>query len=367
MKLLCDHDRLREGLALVNGIIPTKATRQALENVNLVAKDGALELVGTDLEVALRLSIDDVKVGEPGTTLVPGRVCADFVRDLTGDTVSLESGGDKKLVVSSGSARGELPTSDPEEFPIVERFEDKGALTIQGGTFSKLIARTAFAAAKEQGRYAMHGILILVEDECLRMVATDGRRLAVSSVPIAGDGGPPRRAIVPTKALQAFQRVITDPLEQVQLQFSDSQLGLRTKRAEVFARLIDGEFPRYQAVVPAETSHLLEADAESLARNLKLVSNVTTTDARAVRLSLSTGSLELFGRSAASGQASAQMDADFKGEECDIAFNPDFLMEGLRNCESDVVRLEFNDRTSPGKFTLGEEYVYVVMPITVDI
>jgi DNA polymerase III subunit beta len=367
MKLLCDHQRLREGLALVNGIIPNKATRQALENVNLVAKDGTLELVGTDLEVALRLSIHDVKVGEPGTVLVPGRVTADFVRDLVGDTVSLETSGENKLIISSGSGRGELPTSDPDEFPVVARFEEKGALSVQGGTFQKLVARTAFASAKEQGRYAMHGILVMVEDETLRMVATDGRRLAVSSAPIVGDGGPPRRAIVPTKAMQAFQRVITDPLEQVQLQFTDSQLGLRTKRAEVFARLIDGEFPRYTAVVPTETSHLLEADAEQLARHLKLVSNVTTTDARAVRLSLSTGRLELFGRSAAAGQASAQMDADFKGDDCDIAFNPDFLMEGLRNCESDVVRLEFNDRTSPGKFTLGENYVYVVMPITVDI
>jgi DNA polymerase-3 subunit beta len=366
MKLLCDHTRLREGLALVNGIIPTKATRPAIENVFLVARDGALELVGTDLEVALRLSITDVKVGEPGTLLVPGRVTADFVRDLAGETVQLESSGER-LVISSGGDRGELPTHDPEEFPVVARFEEKGALAIQGGTFQKLIARTAFAAAKEQGRYAMHGILVVVEDETLRMVATDGRRLAISSCPIATAGGPPKRAIVPTKALQSFQRVITDPLETVHLSFADNQLGLRTKRAEIFARLIDGEFPRYNAVVPTETSHLMEADAETLAKKLKLVSNVTSNDARAVRLSLSTGRVVLYGRSAATGQATSQMDVDFKGDECDIAFNPDFLLEGLRTCESDVVRLEFNDRTSPGKFTLGENYVYVVMPITVDI
>ncbi|MEZ5979625.1 MAG: DNA polymerase III subunit beta [Planctomycetota bacterium] len=366
MKLLCEHERLREGLALVNGVIPSKSTRPAIENVNLVAKDGSLELVGTDLEVALRLTIDDVKVGEPGTVLVGGRVCSDFVRDLTGDTVSIETQGDN-LVLSSGSDRCQLLTADPDEFPVVARFDEKDSLEIQGGVFQRLVARTAFAAAKEQGRYAMHGILVLVEDETLKMVATDGRRLAVSSAPIATDGGQPRRAIVPTKAMQAFQRVVTDPLEKISLHFGDNQLGLRTKRAEIFARLIDGEFPRYSAVIPKETAHLLEADAEQLAKKLKLVSNVTSTDARAVRLSLDTGRLELFGRSAASGQATSAMDVDFKGDKCDIAFNPDFLLEGLRACESDVVRLEFNDRTSPGKFTLGENYVYVVMPITVDV
>jgi DNA polymerase-3 subunit beta len=367
MKVLCDRERLREALALVQSVVPSKSPRPAIENIYLVATDDALELVGTDLEVSLRYRIEDVKVTETGTALVPGRVTSDFVRDLTSETVELSADADQ-LTIIGGDDSCNLVSADPDEFPTsaLVRFESEGHFRIQAGNFTKLVGRTAFAAAKEQGRYAMHGILTLVENHVLRMVATDGRRLAVASTPIEEAGGPPRRAIVPTKAMQAFCRVIDDTLEQVSLQFAENQIGLRTRRAEIFARVIDGEFPRYAAVIPADTKLAVEADAELLAKKLKLVSNVTTADARAVKLRLEPGRLHISGRSSAAGKASSQLDVDFRGAEAEIAFNPDFLVDGLRNCESDLVRLEFNDRTSPGKFTLGENYLYIVMPITAD-
>lgn len=363
MKVLCDREKLREALSVVTGVIPLKSTRPAIENVCLVATDEALELVGTDLEVAVRYRIDDVKVEEPGTTLVPARISSDFVRDLAGETVTLETKGDKFLI-TTGSDRCELTTLDPDEFPVVARFEPGEALSVQAGTFTKLVNRTAFAAAREPGRYAMHGLMTQVEGDVLRMVATDGRRLAVATWPI--EGGTDRQAIVPTKGMQLFCKVISDPMEQVQIHFGEGQIGLKTKDAEVFARLIDGEYPRYSAVIPASVENFVEADATMLNQKLRLVSAVTAADTRAVRLSFSKGKMKVFGRSTGMGEATAQMEVEFKGTDTEIAFNPDYLMDGLKNCESDTVRLEFNDKTSPGKFTLGEEYMYIVMPITVD-
>jgi DNA polymerase-3 subunit beta len=160
--------------------------------------------------------------------------------------------------------------------------------------------------------------------------------------------------------------VIDDPSEVVQVHFGDNQFGLKTHNAEVFARLIDGEFPRYQAVIPASTQNTVEADSQSLHQKLKLVANVTSTDTRAVRLALQKGRLTIHGRSAAMGEAKAHMDVQFDGKPCEIAFNPDYLMDGLKNCEQPAVRLEYNERNNPGKFTLGENYIYVVMPITID-
>ena len=150
------------------------------------------------------------------------------------------------------------------------------------------------------------------------------------------------------------------------MHFGDNQFGLKTKRAEVFARLIDGEFPRYQAVIPASSENLVEADAELLAQKLRLVSNVTSNDTRAVRLTLDKGGLTIVGRSAAMGEATAHVEVEFEGSPGDIAFNPDYVIDGLKNCELDRVRLEYTERTSPGKFTLGENYVYIVMPINID-
>jgi DNA polymerase-3 subunit beta len=212
----------------------------------------------------------------------------------------------------------------------------------------------------------MHGVLTEIAEGQLKMVATDGRRLAVASAPIDAPSHPPRPVIVPTKGMQLFCRVISDPLDQIQLSFSDNQIGVKTRHAEVFARLLDGEFPRYQAVIPGESANLVEADAEVLVRKLRLVANVTGEEARAVRLSMKKGTLELFGHSAGRGEARAAMEIEYKGKNAEIAFNPDYVIDGLKNCESGTVVLEFNEKTSPGKFRLGENYIYIVMPITID-
>lgn len=365
MKILCNREKLKEGLALANNVIPAKSPKPALANVCLVATADALELVGTDLEVALRYRIEDVKVEEPGTAVIPARVAFDFVRDLTGETVTLQTNG-SNCTISSGSDSCELVTLDPDEFPVVAHFDQNGSVSLQAGTFTALVGRTAFAAAREQGRYAMHGVLTEIADGQLKMVATDGRRLAVASAPIEMPSTLPRPVIVPTKGTQLFCRVITDPLDQVQLSFSENQIGLKTRNAEVFARLLDGEFPRYQAVIPAESANSIEADAEVLMRKLRLVANVTGDEARAVRLSITKGNMEIFGQSAGRGEARAAMEIEYKGKNAEIAFNPDYVIDGLKNCENGSVVLEFNEKTSPGKFRLGESYIYIVMPITID-
>lgn len=367
MKVLCDREKLREGLAIVNSVVPQKSTKPILANVYLTATDEALELVGTDLEVAVRYRIEDVKVEDPGPALVPAKVALDFVRDLTGETVEIDS-GEGNCTITSAPDSCELVTADPDEYPVVARFVDEGAFSIQGGSFTRLVQRTAFAAAREQGRYAMHGVLVEVEQERLKMVATDGRRLAVAGVPIdpAGGKAPAGPTIVPTKGMQLFCRVITDPLDRIQIGFDENQLGVRTKNAEVFARLLDGEFPRYSAVIPTEVGSVLEADPDLLSRKIRLVANVTGDEARAVKLSLKKGELQLFGQSAGRGEATAHMEVDYKGGKAEIAFNPDYVVDGLKNSELERITLAFNERTAPGKFTLGEDYTYVVMPITID-
>lgn len=369
MKVLCDREKLREGLALANNVIPSKSTKPVLTNVCLVATAEALEIVGTDLDVSLRFRIEDgVKVIEPGTVVVPARVLHDFVRDFSGESVTIDT-TETNCQITSNDDTAELVISDPDEFPVVARFEDTGAYSLQAGTFTALVGKTAFAAAREQGRYAMHGVLTEVGDGLLRMVATDGRRLALAHAPLdtdANKNAPQKPAIVPTKGMQLFCRVMSDPLDQVKLHFGDNQVGLKTRNAEVFARLLDGEFPRYSAVIPGESNHFCEADAGLLERKIRLVANVTGEEARAVRFELKSGHLELSGHSHGRGEAHAHMEVDFKGQGADIAFNPDYVIDGLKNSETGRVRLEFNEKTSPGKFLLGENYVYIVMPITID-
>ena len=365
MKVICDREKLREGLAIANSVVATKPQKPVLENVCLVATDDRLEIVGTDLDVSVRYSVDDVQVEEPGPAVIPARVTLDFVRDLSGETVTLET-SDGNCLITSGADKCELVALDPDEFPVVSRFEQEGIISLQGGSFTRLVQQTAFAAAREPGRYAMHGVLAELEDDALKLVATDGRRLAVASVPVEGAKADTPSAVIPTKGMQLFCRVIADPLDQVSLHFGDQQVGLQTKNAEIFARLIDGEFPRYAAVIPTEEGNSMEADRELFGKKLRLVSNVAGDEARAVRFKLKPGQLELFGQSVGRGEATAHMEVGFKADEADIAFNPDYVMDGLKHCQEETVHLEFKERTSPGKFRLGENYLYIVMPITVD-
>jgi DNA polymerase-3 subunit beta len=365
MKVLCEREKLREALNVVCSVIPTKSTRPAVENVYLVATDDCLELVGTDLDVAVRYRIEEVKVEEAGTALIPARVASDFVRDLSGEIITMETVG-TNFTISSGEDNCDLSTIDVDEYPVVSTFTDENTVSLLGATFSRLVARTGFAAAREAGRYAMHGILVQVEDEKLSMVATDGRRLAMTSAALEDSGPKNLRAIVPTKGMQLISRVIHDPMELIKIQFGESQFCMKTSKAEVFARMIDGEFPRYQAVIPASTENTMDAQRDHLSQKLKLVANVTSADTRSVRLSMDKSELTIFGRAAATGEATAHLDVDYQGAASTIAFNPDYLIDGLKNCELDTVRLEFNEKNSPGKFTLGEDYIYIVMPITVD-
>jgi DNA polymerase-3 subunit beta len=367
MKVICDRQKLHDALAVVNNVIPTKSTKPVLENLCLVATDTALELLGTDLESSVRYRIDGVQVDEPGPAVVPARVTLDFVRDLSGETVTLST-HENKCVIESGADACDLVTTDAEEFPVISRFGSERSFSIQGGSFTRLVNRVAFAAAREAGRYAMHGVLAEIENGTLKLVATDGRRLALCTAPVEEGSGTraSKPAIVPAKGMQLFCRVIGDPLEQVEFHVSENQIGLRTKNAEIFTRLIDGEFPRYAAVIPRDSNNTMEADAGLLTRKLRLVANVTGTEARAVRFKLTPGELDLFGQSAGRGEARARMDVDFKGTEAEIAFNPDYVLDGLKNCEEGLVRLTFNERSSPGKFTLAENYVYIVMPITIE-
>jgi DNA polymerase-3 subunit beta len=221
MKVICDREKLREGLAVVNNVIPGKSTKPVLENVCLVATVDAIEILGTDLECSVRYRIPVsgkrdqdaaadkeaadkdangdknalreavVRVEEPGIAVVPSRVTLDFVRDLSGDEVTLST-NDNNCVIQSGEDKCELVTVDPDEFPVISSFGDAPTLSVQGGAFTRLVNRTAFAAAREAGRYAMHGVLaeiVAAADSACRFAAIPterspdcGRLLAVMCV-----------------------------------------------------------------------------------------------------------------------------------------------------------------------------------------
>ena len=187
MKVICNRETLRDALSIANQLVPTKTTKPVLENVCLVATDNALEFLATDQEVALRYTLDDVQVGETGVAVIPARIAMEVVRDLSGEKCQIEMIG-SRCRLSSNLDHCDLVTADPDEFPVIGRFEATKHISVQGGVLTKLISQTSFAAAREPGRYAMHGIQMSLPGDNLQLVATDGRRLAKVSTAVDTQG-----------------------------------------------------------------------------------------------------------------------------------------------------------------------------------
>lgn len=362
MKVLCGREALRDALSAIATALPTRTTKPVLEAVLLEAQGQSLTLTATDLEIAIRYELADVQVSTPGKCLVRAREAADFVRDLHDETVNLEA--TKNVVRIFGKEdECELSLADVGEFSGLPTVEETTKFQINGEKFGKMLDRTAFSVAKEIGRFAMNGVRAEITKDLLRLVATDGRRLSLVEHPIEKGPKTDVTITIPTKAVQQFPRFLSNIQEDVTISISADRMALRTKVATVVTRLLEGEFPRYQAVVPKEGKNSAECDTKTLIQKLRLVAHLCSLEQPVVRFKFLSNTLTLTTSSPQRGEARAEMPVTFSGSQEEIAFNPDFVLEGLKVCQRDTVRLEFNDRNAPGKFHLNENHQYVVMPV----
>lgn len=367
MKVLCNREKLREAFSLVGNVIPSKSTKPVLQSIRLEAKKGKVELSATDLEVGVRYQLEETQVEKEGVIVLPAKA-GDFIRDLADDSVTLIAEG-TNCKIQGLSDHCSLVGQSAEEFPRIPEFEEKNAIRISAADFSDMAKKTAFAAAKEMGRYAMNGILLEVESSAARMIATDGRRLALCERGIEKGPKTLTAAIVPTKGMQQFLRSLDASQEEVQITIASNQMAIRSGNAQVFVRLLEGEFPKYSAVIPKEAPHSAEIDRTKLQQKLQLVANLTAEESRSVRWSFTADTVQLRAESAGRGEAKAELEAKVKAKGAtglQISFNPDYLLEGLKSSDAETVRLDFADKDKPGKFSLGENHVYVVMPVTLD-
>lgn len=363
MKVLCGRDSLRDALAIVANALPSRTAKPALEAVLLDAAEQQLTLAVTDLEIAIRIVLQGVQVSAPGACLIPGREAADFVRDLTDDTITIEAAKNVARIFGKDD-ECELALADVAEFTGLPAMEEKTTFTIKASTLSALLQRTTFSVSKELGRFAMNGVRAEVSAERIRMIATDGRRLSLADGPVENGPAETVAVTIPTKASQQFLRALESiGDEMVSIAFAADRIALRTSNVIIMSRLLEGEFPRYQAVVPKEGKNVAECDTKQLAQKLRLVSHLCSSDQPVVRLKFTGSLLTVTSSSPQRGEARVEMPVNFMGTHEEIAFNPEFVLDGLKVSQRDTVRLEFNDRSSPGKFHLNENHEYVVMPV----
>ncbi|MHC4608649.1 MAG: DNA polymerase III subunit beta [Planctomycetota bacterium] len=372
MKVSCARGVLHEAFSIASSVVPQRTTIPAIQNVRITAtkgKDGGtLELACTDLEFGLRFTVPNAKIVEEGTLVLPASRIAGILRESREDDIALESDGNLAHIRTPGSSF-KVVGIDPADFPEMPEFEEKSAVEVGTKNLSEMIRLTAFSVSTEVVRYALTGQLLELKGKEMRMVATDGKRLAFARSESGGKrkGSKTLRVIIPTKTLNLLDRVLDPEDDTVRLNIDETQIRMKTPRALVFSRLIEGNFPDYEAVIPKDRDKTAVLDRADLLSAVRKASLMTTEQTRAVKFQFAKGKLVLFTRAQDVGEATVEIAAQYKGGATDVVFNPDYVVDYLKVLDDETVELRFKDRTSAGVFTAGKDYVYVLMPLTVTL
>lgn len=367
MKAICNRGALLEALGVVGQAVPSRSPKPVLSCVKLVAGDDKLLLAATDMEIAVRYSDPQVQIEQEGEALLPADKLRDIVRESVDDTLSLELKGEQ-CIIKGNDSRFTVYTQNPADFPNVPDFEGQADVEIAGGLLKKLIGKTIFAAAREGTRYAFNGVLTTVRDKKLMMVSTDGRRLAQAigeatvHVEIKDAKSAPR-AIIPAKALGLVDKLVGDPEEQVKLQFRPNQVIVSTSNATLTTNLVEGQFPPFEDVIPKDNDKMMTAACGDFMSAVRRAALLTTEESKGVRMAFGEHGLKLTSRSPESGEAEVNFACKYEGDEMEIGFNPQFVVDALKVVDADEIRLELSAPNRPGLLKGGENFLYVIMPV----
>ena len=363
MKILCDRQQLQEAFTVVGGIPPLKTPKPVIQSVLMDATADGVTLYATDLEISAKVPVDAVKVAEPGRTLLPARETSALLRELSDPTLTL-SGQEGRTTIDAGTGSFVLVSNDPSQFPAEPEFKQGVEVEVPVREFLDMIRRTSFAAAREETRYAINGLLLELKDGGARLVGTDGRRLALCYAEHGGDAQN-SRVVIPIRALQALSKAVSDESsEPLRISISSNQIRFALDGTELISQLLDNRFPEYEQVIPKAADSTIEIEREPLEKNLRRVAILSSGEVRMVRFKFEGSEVKLSAESSGIGRADLSMGIELNGPGGSISFNPDFLLDALKVSDRELVRIDMTDDSTPAKFTLGDSYTYILMPIS---
>jgi len=367
MRVKAPRETLAEALAITNSATGGRTSPiPILQDIKLDASEEGLVITGTDLEVGIRYLVKEATVEEKGQLCLNSQRLLGMVREDTAESIEIR-GNEKGATIEGRNTRYRVNVSNPADFPSLPVFGEQEGISIKGDLLQEMIEKTVFAAASEATRYSLNGVLFDFEKGKIGLVATDGRRLAKIDGKIKGEIAKQEEdVIVPVKGLIQLQRLLSDEEKEVRIRLEQSGILVRTEKAELFARLIEGHFPPYREVIPKEMAARVEIPRESFLRAVRQANLMTTEEMRAVRLHFSSGGLKISSRSAQAGEAEVEMEIAYGGEEVEIAFNPDFLLDFLKVARTEKIWMEIKDKDKPALFKTDANYLYLVMPVSLD-
>lgn len=369
MKLTCHRPSLASAFQVVSGVVPSRTPKDILKNVKLQVENKKAVLIGTDTEIGIRHEIPEVQTDSSGEILLPTARVISILRELTSDEVIIEV-NETQILLRSGQSEFRLASEDPSEFPDVAEFQGDQFYKVQGKVLKELIRRTIFSTDDESTRYALGGIQLELEPEKVTFAATDSRRLAVmtaacQSEGIEGDDTP--KPVIPRKAMQLLERSITDDDAEVMLVTHGNDVLVKTPHSTIYSRLVDGRFPNYRDVLPSDSSAAIELVAGPFHSAVRQAQIVTNEESRGVDFVFSNGLLTLKSQAAEVGESKIELPISYEGDEIAIMFDPRFVGDFLKVLDSETqLTLLLITSDDPAVFKCGDDYTYVVMPLSRD-
>ncbi len=360
MKFKVEKNHLINAIQAVQNVITTKSALPILSNILIEAQGGNLKLTATDLDIGITCVIP-VDIQEPGAITVPAKRFSDIVKEFPIDIITVTTKKNNQVTIDSDVCQFKIMGLTKEEFPKLPEFRDKKVIKIDQGVFKEMLVLTAFAVSLDETRYVLNGILFKINKNLLTLVSTDGKRLAVAERKLNCELDVDVNMIVPLKTIQELSRNLKDEGE-LSLIVGGNQALFDLGRVGIVSRLIEGEFPDYKQVVPPITENKMTLGRNQFLLAVKRAALLATPDYQAVKLEIFKNKLVISKSTPDVGEFHEELAVEYQGRELVIGFNPIYLIDILKNLNTEKVGVEVSDGEKPGVIRISG-YVYIVLPM----
>ncbi|MBI2092468.1 MAG: DNA polymerase III subunit beta [Deltaproteobacteria bacterium] len=369
MEIKIQREALVRGLYLTQSVIEYKSTMPILSNAVLEAKGKSVNFTATDLQVGI-IAKETAEVINPGKVLVPVKNIYEIAKELQGEMVTIKTLSNNWIEVVSGKSKFKIMGAASDDFPSLPA-SDGQEINFEAKLFIEMIDKVSYAMSNDETRYALNGVYIeqvgANGKPALRMAATDGHRLSYTQRPLKGSIKLQKGVILPKKGVWEIAKILKDIEGDISLKIGEKTLSVSTKNVTFVCRLIDGQFPPYEQVIPKDNNKVVSIDRLQLAQSLRRASLVANEKSKGVKLSISPGNLDISSSNPDIGEAREELTCVYKGETSDVGFNATYFIDILSVLEDDKAILELKNDTSPcvirSEFDKG--FLSVVMPMRI--
>ena len=360
MEFSINKSQFSEALSLVTSVVPERSARAVLQNLMLIGNsDNSITLAATDLEIGIKINLEVVDMKDPGPVLLPASRLNALVKGSYTDELHIDI-QENRAEIKTKQGRFQIPGQDVLDYPSIPDFKAEGAIFIHGDDFVEAVQKTVFATAKGDTRYALNGIYVTVKEGEAEFVASDTHRLSLMRKKVRNPDNSTYDGIILTKGMTTLSRLAAGN-DVVEINITDNEMLARTPNASIVIRRVEGMFPRYNDVIPPKSESHFTVGREELLRTLHNMGLLTSDESKSVILAAGNGGLNI-SASSENGEGNMRLDAEMTGNDIEIKFNYQFLIDVLKNLSDDKVTIQYKDSDNPARIDAGD-FMYVIMPI----